>query len=104
MRVLVIDVGGTHVKMLVTGQRERSRFDSGPSPKPSALVKQLTQGWSYDAISLGYPGLVVHGWIAGEPANSPPWRSSATTVEVEHGQVVCVHIGPVAPEVWARFA
>jgi polyphosphate glucokinase len=71
-RILVIDVGGTHVKVLVSGQREPRRFDSGPTLTPNQMVKKvkhLTADWSYGAISLGYPGLVVHGRIAAEPRN-----------------------------------
>jgi polyphosphate glucokinase len=72
MKILVIDVGGTHVKFLVSGLRTRRAFDSGPAMKPVQMVKEmkrLTPDWSYDAISMGYPGLVVHGRIAGEPKN-----------------------------------
>jgi polyphosphate glucokinase len=72
MKVLVIDVGGTHVKLLVSGARTRREFDSGPSLRPAKMVrevKRLTADWTYDAISIGYPGLVVHGRIAAEPSN-----------------------------------
>ncbi|HEY2901065.1 MAG TPA: ROK family protein [Polyangia bacterium] len=72
MKVLVIDVGGTHVKVMVSGGREKRRFKSGASLTPSKMVsevKQCTSDWSYDAIAMGYPGLVVHGRIAAEPRN-----------------------------------
>jgi polyphosphate glucokinase len=72
VNVLVLDVGGTHVKLLASGRRAPRKFDSGPSLTPAAMVKavkQLTAGWSYDAIAMGYPGLVVHGRIAAEPKN-----------------------------------
>ncbi len=72
VKILVIDVGGTHVKVLVSHKRAPRRFDSGPSLTPSKMVKkvkQLTADWSYDAISIGYPGLVVHERIAAEPKN-----------------------------------
>jgi polyphosphate glucokinase len=72
VKVLVIDVGGTHVKLLVSGQRVRRELVSGPSLRPANMVKQvkrLTADWTYDAISIGYPGLVVHGRIAAEPVN-----------------------------------
>jgi polyphosphate glucokinase len=72
MKILVLDVGGTHVKMLATGARTPRKFDSGPTMTPAAMVKgvrKLAADWSYDAIAMGYPGLVVHGRIAAEPRN-----------------------------------
>ena len=71
-KVLVIDVGGTHVKILVTGQKESRKIDSGPTMTPRlmvAAVKKLAQGWTYDAVALGYPGPVVHGRPLHEPTN-----------------------------------
>ena len=71
-KVLVIDVGGTHVKILATGQKEPRKIDSGPTMTARlmvAAVKKLAQGWSYDAVALGYPGPVVHGRPLHEPAN-----------------------------------
>jgi len=71
-RILVIDVGGTHVKLLASGRRQPRKFDSGPqmtAPKMVEQIKKLTTDWKYDAVSLGYPGLVVHGHIASEPRN-----------------------------------
>jgi predicted NBD/HSP70 family sugar kinase len=62
VRVLVIDVGGTHVKVLATGHRRRVEFTSGPKMTPTkmvAAVNAATIGWKYDAISIGYPGPVV---------------------------------------------
>jgi polyphosphate glucokinase len=72
MKTLVIDVGGTHVKVLVSGKRVARRIDSGPSLTPSRMVKavkRLTEDWAYDAVSIGYPGVVVHERIAAEPRN-----------------------------------
>lgn len=72
MKVLVIDVGGTNVKLLATGQTERRRFASGPKLTPRLMVagvKQLTADWQYDVVSLGYPGIVVKGRIVKEPHN-----------------------------------
>jgi polyphosphate glucokinase len=72
MNVLVIDVGGTRVKILATGQDERRAFDSGPTLTAQQMVagvKKLATGWKYDAVSIGYPGLVIHGRIAAEPHN-----------------------------------
>jgi polyphosphate glucokinase len=58
--VLVIDVGGTSVKILATGQRERRSFSSGPALTPQRMVsevKELAGDWTYDAVSIGYRGL-----------------------------------------------
>ena len=71
-RVLVIDVGGTHVKTRVSGQRETREFESGPALTPRkmvARVRELTGDLKYDVISIGYPGVVVHGKIITEPYN-----------------------------------
>jgi polyphosphate glucokinase len=72
MNVLVIDVGGTNVKVLATGQKEPRRFPSGPKMTPKQMVsgvKQITVDWKYDAVSIGYPGLVLKGKPAAEPHN-----------------------------------
>ncbi len=72
MNILVIDIGGTGVKLLVTGATERRRFDSGPQLTPRQLVagvKRAARGWEYDAISIGYPGPVAHDQPVGEPPN-----------------------------------
>jgi polyphosphate glucokinase len=72
MKVLVIDVGGTHVKLYATGRREPLKIDSGPAMTPGELVKAVkanTSRWKYDVISIGYPGPVVHGKPLSEPAN-----------------------------------
>jgi polyphosphate glucokinase len=72
MNVLVIDIGGTHVKILATGQKERREFESGKKMTPKKMVagvKELAKGWKYDVVSIGYPGLVTHGKPALEPHN-----------------------------------
>src|SRR5689334_19862470 len=72
MNVLVIDVGGTHVKILATGKETPRKFVSGPSitpPRMVAGVKQLAAEWQYDCVSIGYPGPVIRGRIAAEPHN-----------------------------------
>jgi len=72
MKVLVVDVGGTHVKILATGQRDHREFVSGPTLNPEQLltgVKQLVSGWEYEVVSIGYPGVVLKGRIATEPHN-----------------------------------
>jgi polyphosphate glucokinase len=70
LKTLVVDVGGTHVKILVTGQREQRKARSGPKMTPRrmvATVKRLSAGWSYDRVSIGYPGPVLHGRPVAEP-------------------------------------
>jgi predicted NBD/HSP70 family sugar kinase len=72
MNVLVIDVGGTNVKILATGQSEPRKFPSGPTLTPEAMatgVMKLAEDWPYDVVSIGYPGLVVRGKILTEPHN-----------------------------------
>lgn len=72
MKILAIDVGGTHVKVLLSGKRSARKFDSGPSLTPArmvAQVKQLTADWPYDAIAMGVPAPVVHGRVATAPKN-----------------------------------
>ncbi len=77
MKVLVIDIGGTTVKMLATGQAEPSRFHSGTKMTPEHMVskvKEETAQWKYEVASIGYPGLIRGGRIAAEPWNlGPGW-------------------------------
>jgi polyphosphate glucokinase len=71
-RVLVVDVGGTSVKILATGQDEHRSFASGPTLTPRQMVsgvKKLARGWDYHAVSIGYPGPVLHGRPIAEPYN-----------------------------------
>ncbi|HXZ84539.1 MAG TPA: ROK family protein [Myxococcota bacterium] len=76
-KALVIDVGGTHVKVLATGKRKHRQVDSGPTMTAREMVaaaKRLASGWSYDVVSIGYPGPVVHGRPIVEPKNlGPGW-------------------------------
>jgi polyphosphate glucokinase len=72
MKILVIDVGGTHVKVLATGHKKLVEIPSGPkmtAKKMVAAVRQTTAGWKYDAVSIGYPGPVIHGHPVSEPHN-----------------------------------
>jgi len=72
VNVLAVDIGGTHVKILATGQKEPRRFPSGPELTPKDMVagvKKLAQGWKYDAVSIGYPGPVIHGRVVSDPHN-----------------------------------
>ena len=58
MKVLVVDVGGTHVKILVSGKRVSRKFPSGPTLTAKQMVsgvKKLAGDWQYDAVSIGYP-------------------------------------------------
>lgn len=77
MNVLVIDVGGTHVKILATGQKNKREFPSGPKLTARAMVsrvKKLAAGWKYDVVAIGYPGPVRHGRPVAEPHNlAPGW-------------------------------
>jgi polyphosphate glucokinase len=70
--VLVIDVGGSSVKFLATGQKEPRKFRSGPTLTPMRMiseVRKLAADWTYDAVSIGYPGPVLAGRPIAEPAN-----------------------------------
>ena len=77
MNVLVVDVGGTSVKILTSGQTESRKFSSGPKMTPRQMVagvKKLVGDWKYDAVSIGYPGLVLKGRVVMEPHNlAPGW-------------------------------
>ncbi len=72
MNVLVIDVGGTNVKILATGQSEVRKFPSGPTLTPKRMVaevKKLAGDWKYDAVSIGYPGQILGNHPIAEPNN-----------------------------------
>ncbi len=77
MNILVIDIGGTNVKILATGQSEVRKVPSGPTLTPAqmvAKVRALAKGWRYEAVAIGYPGLVLDGKPALEPKNlGPGW-------------------------------
>jgi len=68
-RILVIDIGGTHVKLMISRSKKR-KFKSGPKLTPREMVAQMkeeVEGWKYDAISIGFPAPVRDGRILGEP-------------------------------------
>jgi len=77
VRVLVIDIGGSHVKILVSGRRTPIKISSGPGLTARQMVRAVraaTADWSYDVVSIGYPGVVVDGKPATEPVNlGPGW-------------------------------
>ena len=77
MNVLTIDVGGTGVKLLATGETESRRFESGPTMTPELMVygvKKLAADWKYDVVSIGYPGTVRNNRPVTEPHNlAPGW-------------------------------
>jgi polyphosphate glucokinase len=70
--VLVIDVGGSHVKALASGEPEPRRIDSGPNLQPAAMMKPLLEivaDWTWEAVSIGVPTPVHGGRILSEPVN-----------------------------------
>ena len=72
MKVLVVDIGGTHVKIYVSGKRRSRKFSSGPTLTPEEMVcgvQQLAADWTYDVVSIGYPGPVLRGMPVAEPHN-----------------------------------
>lgn len=80
--VLSVDIGGTHVKVLLGGHpdTEARRFDSGPDLTSAEMVRGVLAlcaaepAWTFDALSLGYPGPVLHGQPVRDPANlGPGW-------------------------------
>src|SRR2546427_1626001 len=77
MRVLVVDIGGTHVKVLATGQKAPRECPSGPAVTAEPMVagvKTAAAEWKYDAVSTGYPGRVLPGRPVVEPRHlGPGW-------------------------------
>jgi polyphosphate glucokinase len=72
MKILVVDVGGSHVKILATGHRQKREFVSGAKLTARRMVsgvKTLAKGWAYDVVSVGFPGPVLHGRPVAEPRN-----------------------------------
>src|SRR5688572_26969102 len=77
MDVLVIDIGGSSVKLWHTGHQEHLKFESGKGLTPDAMVKQTQEtvrDWTYEAVALGMPCRVSNGRIAADPQNlGPGW-------------------------------
>jgi predicted NBD/HSP70 family sugar kinase len=70
--VLVVDVGGSHVKVRASGEEERRRADSGPEMTAAemvAAVRELAEGWDWDRVSVGVPSPVHNGRVVSEPVN-----------------------------------
>ena len=78
MHVLVVDIGGTHVKVLATGENATREFPSGPTLTAEQMVagvKKLTEDWQYDAVTIGYPGPVINNRPLTDPWNlGRGWR------------------------------
>ncbi len=77
MQILVVDVGGSHVKLLATGQETPREFVSGSSLTAAKMVSEVrmaVEGWKYEVVSVGYPGPVLRGKPLAEPHNlGPGW-------------------------------
>ena len=68
----MVDVGGSHVKCVATDHQRPVTFESGPKLTPDQMVRnvlKITRGWRFDAVSIGYPGVVRRGRIVREPQN-----------------------------------
>jgi polyphosphate glucokinase len=71
-RILVLDIGGTNVKVAGTGRSEAIKIPSGLKLTPAKMVREVkkaVRGWEYQAVSIGYPGMVAHGCPAHDPRN-----------------------------------
>jgi glucose-6-phosphate isomerase len=77
MNVLAVDIGGSNVKILATGQDKPRKFPCGPKMTPERMVagvRELAEDWPYDAVSIGYPGPVLQNRVVSEPHNlGPGW-------------------------------
>src|SRR5687767_1245811 len=72
LKILMVDVGGTNAKCMASGQEGLVKVPTGPKFTPQRLVREVlkaTAEWEFDAITLGYPGLVQDGKPAAEPSN-----------------------------------
>jgi polyphosphate glucokinase len=72
MKVLMIDVGGTNVKLMASGHEGYRKVPSGPKLTASKMVREVlraTKDWEYEAVTIGFPGLVAEGKIVREPLN-----------------------------------
>ena len=72
MRILVIDIGGTNIKLGTSPRRKPLKIPSGPTmtaARMTAAVREAVEDWKYDVVSIGYPAPVKHGRPASEPHN-----------------------------------
>lgn len=72
MKILVVDIGGAHIKCVATDHMQAASFTSGPKMTPDQMMQavlKLTAEWEFDAVSIGYPGVVRRGQIVREPHN-----------------------------------
>src|SRR5258708_10838771 len=72
MNVLVVDIGGTNVKLSVTGQEEMRKVPPGPDLTPQRLtsdVLPVVKDWSFDAVTIGFPAPMANGKLLSEPVN-----------------------------------
>ena len=101
MNVLVVDVGGTNVKILATGHDGPRKFPSGPTMSAERMVagvKELASEWQYDVVSIGYPGLVARGRVALEPHNlAPGWVGFDFEAAFEHPVRISNDAGHAGP-------
>jgi polyphosphate glucokinase len=74
VKILVVDVGGTHVKVLATGHREAIKI-TGADMTPRRTVREVRKavaGWAYDGVAIGFLGAVPRGKPISEPRNLAP--------------------------------
>src|SRR4051812_26794083 len=72
MRVLVIDIGGSHIKVFAHRRRRLAEIPSGPKMTPKQMIPavlQAVKGWKYDVVSIGYPGRVARNHAVEDAPN-----------------------------------
>lgn len=72
MDILVVDVGGSHIKIMLNAEGEERKMESGSGLTAQAMVdgvKRMAEGWRFEAISIGFPGPVLHGKPVHDPVN-----------------------------------
>jgi len=93
MKVLAVDIGGTKIKALATGQTEPRKAVSGRGLTPARMVeivRRLADGWEFQAISIGYPGLVGPGGPRSEPGNlGSGWVGFDYAAAFDHPVKIC---------------